>query len=138
MVEVKNAAIKPTLSKPTFVTIDEVEPGTRVTMHLRVHEVKLIKSRLRNDGQEINRAAECIVGDSHGCVKMMAYDRQLDVIKEGAVVTIRNAHAKVFKEHLRIEIDKWGKVEPSKQKIPNVNLSKNLSDTEYELVTVKV
>ena len=50
MVEVNNAATKPTLLKPTFVTIDGVEPGSRVTMHVKVHSVKLIKSRLRNDG----------------------------------------------------------------------------------------
>ena len=137
MVEVKNAATKPTLSKPTFVNTNEVEPASRVTMHLRVYSVKLIKSRLRNDGQELNRAAECIVGDQHGCVKLMAYDKQLDVVKEGAVITIRNAHAKVVKEHLRIEIDKWAKVEPSKEKITTVNLNRNLSDIEYELVSVR-
>ncbi len=68
----------------------------------------------------------------------MAYDGQLDIIKEGAVITIRNAHAKVVKEHLRIEIDKWAKVEPSKERVQTVNLSKNLSDIEYELVSVKV
>ena len=66
----------------------------------------------------------------------MAYDDQLDVVKEGAVITIRNAHAKVVKEHLRIEVDKWAKVEASKEKISQVNLGKNLSDVEYELVTV--
>ena len=68
----------------------------------------------------------------------MAYDGQLDIIKEGAVITIRNAHAKVVKEHLRIEIDKWAKVELSKERVQTVNLSKNLSDIEYELVSVKV
>ena len=68
----------------------------------------------------------------------MAYDGQLDIIKEGAIITIRNAHAKVVKEHLRIEIDKWAKVEPSKERVQTVNLSKNLSDIEYELVSVKV
>ncbi len=138
MVEATNAANRPALTKPRFVTINEVEPGTRVTMHLRVHSVRLVKSRVRNDGLEINRAAECIVGDAQGCVKLMAYDNQLDVIKEGAVVTIRNAHAKVVKEHLRVEIDKWAKVEPSKERIQTVFLGKNLSDIEYELVSVKV
>ena len=52
------------------------------------------------------------------------------------MITIRNAHAKVVKEHLRIEVDKWAKVESSKEKITQVNLGKNLSDVEYELVTV--
>jgi len=67
----------------------------------------------------------------------MAYDNQLDVIKEGAIITIRNANANVVKEHMRIEIDKWAKVEASKEKINKVNLTKNLSEIEYELVTIR-
>ncbi len=67
----------------------------------------------------------------------MAFDEQLNIIKEGAVITIRNAHANVVKEHLRIEIDKWAKVEASKAIVGKVNTSKNLSDIEFELVTVQ-
>jgi replication factor A1 len=68
----------------------------------------------------------------------MAFDEQLKVIKEGALITIRNAHANVVKEHLRIEIDRWAKVESSKVSVPKVNTSRNLSDVEYELVSISV
>lgn len=105
-------------------------------MHLRVSSVNLIRERKRYDGESVNRVAECIVGDRHACVKMMAYDDQLDIVKEGAVITIRNAHANVVKDHLRIEIDRWAQVDPSTQQIDTVNLEKNASDIEYELVTV--
>jgi replication factor A1 len=71
-------------------------------------------------------------------VKLMAFDEQLEVIKDGAVITIRNAHANVVKEHLRIEIDRWAKVESSKASVPKVNKSRNLSDVEYELVSISV
>ena len=125
------------LTKPTFINMSELQPGTRVTMHLKVHSVKIIRQRQRYDGDQLNQVAECIVGDEHGCVKLMAYDSQLNVVKEGAIITIRNAHANVVKEHLRVEVDKWAKVEASKAKIGSVNTSKNLSDVEYELVTVK-
>ena len=63
----------------------------------------------------------------------------LDIIQEGAFVTIRNAHANVVKEHMRIEIDRWAKVETSAKDVPKVksiNLSNNLSGIEYELVPV--
>ena len=115
----------------------ELQPGTRVTMHLRVHSVRVIRQRQRYDGDSLNLVAECIVGDEYGCAKLMAYDRQLEVIKEGTIITIRNANANVVKEHMRIEIDKWAKVEPSKERIGQVNTSKNLSDIEYELVPQK-
>ena len=60
------------------------------------------------------------------------------MVKEGATITIRNANSNVVKEHLRIEIDRWAKVEVSKEKIGKVNLSKNHSDIEFELVSVRV
>ena len=86
----------------------------------------------------MNRVSECIVGDEHGCAKMIAIDEQLNVVKEGATITIRNANSNVLKEHLRIEIDRWAKVEVSKEKVGKVNLTKNHSDIEFELVSVRV
>lgn len=60
MVESKS---RPALLKPKFITMDELEPGTRVTMNLRVHSVKVVRQRQRYDGEELNQVADCIVGD---------------------------------------------------------------------------
>jgi replication factor A1 len=65
---------KPALLKPKFVTMNDVEPSSRVNMHLRVHSVKIIRQRQRYDGEELNQVAECLVGDQHGCCKMIATD----------------------------------------------------------------
>ncbi len=53
------------------------------------------------------------------------------------MITVRNCHANVTGEHLRLEVDRWGKIEPSKERIDSVNTKNNLSDTEYELVPVR-
>ena len=68
---------------------------------------------------------------------MMAFDEQLDIVREGEVITVRNAHANVVKEHLRLEVDRWAKVEASTQTITGINTNNNASDIEYELVNVK-
>jgi len=61
----------------------------------------------------------------------------LDIVKEGALITIRNAHANVVREHMRIEIDRWSKVEAmTGGNIKSVNETNRLSDIEYELVPV--
>ena len=125
---------KAPLRKPTFIAMSQLEPGSRVNMHLRVQSVKVIRERRRYDGGTMNRVAECIVGDQYGCIKMMAFDEQLNVVKENAVICIRNAHANVVKEHMRIEVDRWTKVEASSENIPAVNLQNDASDIAYELV----
>ena len=105
-------------------------------MHVKVHSVRIIRERRRYDSNTVSRVAECVVGDEHGCVNLMAYDDQLDIVKEGECITLRNVHANVVKEHLRLEIDKWAKVERGLVKINNVNQTNNASAVEYELVTV--
>ena len=113
---------KAPLRKPVFIAMSQLEPGSRVNMHLRVQAVNVIRERRRYDGGNLNRVAECIVGDQYGCVKMMAFDEQLNIVKEGVTICVRNAHANVVKEHLRLEVDRWAKVEASSENIQNVNL----------------
>lgn len=127
----------PVLTKPNFINMGALQPGTRVTMNVRVESVNVIRKRQSYDGDTLNLVAECIVGDETGCAKLVAYDSQLNVIKAGATITIRNANAKVVKEHMSIDLDKWAKVEASNGKVGNVNTSKNLSEIEYELVTLR-
>ena len=58
---------------------------------------------------------------------------QLDVVKQGAVIVLRNAHSAVYNEHIRVEVDRWGKVEASKEKIATVNPKFDVSAEAYEL-----
>ncbi len=105
-------------------------------MHVKVDSVRVIRERRRYDSDSLSRVAECVVGDGTGSVNLMAYDDQLDIVKEGACITVRNAHANVVKEHLRLEIDKWAKVEQGLVNVASVNTAVNASAVEYELVTV--
>ena len=102
-------------------------------MHLKVHSVTVTSERKNYDGS-VSKQATCVVGDQNGSANLFARNEQLDVIKEGSVITIRNANSKVFNEHMRLEVDKWGKIEASHEKVDKVNTENNLSDVEYELV----
>ena len=134
--EVKKVNEPIVLKKPTFINMKELMPGTRVNMNVRVENVNVTRERKRYEGT-VNKSAECLVGDEHGSAILIAKDEQLDTVTAGAVITIRNAHANVVKEHLRIEIDRWSKVEKcTGTQIKTVNAGNNLSDIEYELVPV--
>jgi replication factor A1 len=114
----------------------ELRPGSRITMHLKVESVNITRERMRYEGT-VNKSAECLVGDEHGCAIMIAKDEQLNIVKAGAMITIRNAHANVVKEHMRVEIDRWSKVEVYNGEVcKTINTKNNLSEIEYELVPV--
>ncbi len=58
---------------------------------------------------------------------------QLEVVKEGAVITLRNANSNVHNEHIRVEVDRWGKVEACKEKVNSINEAFDVSAEAYEL-----
>ena len=95
MVE-SGAQQKPALRKPNFVTVSQIGPGDRVTLHARVDSVKVVSERVSYDGQSVRRSAQCVIGDNTGSVVLVANDEQLNVVQQGAVITVRNAHARVF------------------------------------------
>jgi len=67
---------------------------------------------------------------------MLAINDQIEKVRPGDTITVRNGLAKVLKETGRIKliVDKWGKVETANFSVPSVNTSNNISAVEYELV----
>ncbi len=97
----------------------------------------MTKQIRRYDGSQI-RQADCVVGDEFGVMDMLALNDQIDKVRQGDTITVRNGLAKVLRETGRIKliVDKWGKVETASSdvKIPSVDASNNISAVEYELV----
>ena len=95
--------------------------------------MNVTKERKRYDGT-VAKEAVALVGDASGSANLLLRDAQVDQVKGGEVITIRNANANVKDEHLRLEVDRWAKLEQSTVKVDTVNTSNNVSDIEYERV----
>lgn len=64
------------------------------------------------------------------------YCFEVDLMKEGTTVTLRNAKIDMFKGSMRLAVDKWGRVEVTEPGNFTVKEDNNLSLIEYELVNV--
>ncbi|ETO04307.1 OB-fold nucleic acid binding domain containing protein [Reticulomyxa filosa] len=58
----------------------------------------------------------------------------VDEIKPGETYVFRNAKVEMYRNFMRLAVDRWGLIELSNQKIESVDQKKNLSQIEYELV----
>ncbi|KAF1792886.1 Nucleic acid-binding, OB-fold [Phytophthora cactorum] len=68
---------------------------------------------------------------------------QIDMLKEGLVVVVRNSNADIFNGFMRLNVTQWGKLSLHPDGVastppppPSVNTENNISAVEYELVTV--
>ncbi|XP_057448474.1 uncharacterized protein At4g28440-like [Lotus japonicus] len=130
---------KPGLRKPVFTKVDQLRPGTSGhTLTLKVVNTKMVVQKGRADGSQPRqmRLAECLVGDETGMVIFTARNDQVDLMKEGSTVVMRNAKIDMYKGSMRLAVDKWGRVEVAEPASFTVKEDNNLSLIEYELVNV--
>ncbi|XP_042499166.1 uncharacterized protein At4g28440-like [Macadamia integrifolia] len=125
--------------KPVFTTVDQLKPGTTghtLTVKVVSSTTVLQKGRAASQHLRGTRIAECLVGDDTGCVIFTARNEQVDMMKPGATVILRNAKIDMFKGSMRLAVDKWGRVEITEPAKFVVKEDNNLSLVEYELVNV--
>ncbi|CAI0408048.1 unnamed protein product [Linum tenue] len=130
--------------KPVFVKVDHLKPGTKnhnLIVKVLSFDTVLEKGprpaavaasqRLRN-----TRIAECLVGDETGTILLTARNEQVDLVKPGTTIIIRNAKIDMFKGSMRLAVDIWGRIQVTEPANFAVKEDNNLSLVEYELVTV--
>jgi len=133
------AESKPGMRKPVFTKVDQLRPGTTGhTLTVKVVTAKMVLQKGRPDGSQVRqmRIAECLVGDETGVIVFTARNDQVDLMKAGSAVILRNAKIDMFRGSMRLAVDKWGRVEVTEDADFKVKEDNNLSLVEYELVNV--
>ncbi|XP_022733637.1 uncharacterized protein At4g28440-like [Durio zibethinus] len=132
-------AAKPGLRKPVFTKVEQLKPGTSGhTLIVKVLSSNVVLQKGRSVSQHLRqtRIAECLIGDETGSIVFTARNDQVDLMKPGATVILRNAKIDMFKGSMRLAVDKWGRVEVTEPAKFIVKEDNNLSLVEYELVNV--
>lgn len=124
--------------KPVFTKVDQLKPGTNghnLTVKVVSSEPVLQKGRPASQPRQ-TRVAECLIGDETGSILFTARNDQVDMMKPGTTVILRNSKIDMFKGSMRLAVDKWGRVEVTDPADFVVREDNNLSLVEYELVNV--
>ncbi|KAL6553259.1 hypothetical protein OROGR_007101 [Orobanche gracilis] len=138
-----SAANKPGLRKPVFVKVESLKPGTnghtlvvKVINSNTVVNKKIRNPTFRGPQNQNTMIAECLIGDETGTILFTARNDQVETMKPGNTVILRNAKIDMFKGSMRLAVDKWGRVETTEPAEFVVNEDNNMSLVEYELVSV--
>lgn len=131
------AALNPPkpLKKPKFGKVSSITPdATGVNLRLKVvEEATVVETK-------VGKFWEVLCGDASGTVVLSLREHQTGVATKGAVIDLRNAAAKMVNNHVRMAVDKWGKIAAADEDLDGtveMATEKNISGTEYELVSGK-
>ncbi|KAJ8547645.1 hypothetical protein K7X08_011231 [Anisodus acutangulus] len=124
---------EPKKQQPVFTKVDHLRPmATGLNLTVKVNTKMVVPCG--NQSRQM-RLAECLVGDETGMIIFTARNDQVDMMKEGATVILRNSKIDMFKGSMRFAVDRWGRIEVTEPASFSVKEDNNLSLIEFEQVT---
>merc|ERR1712170_27610 len=126
-----NKKMSQRLQKPTFCKITDIKAG-RHCYNVYCKVIELNSSEITKFNGEVIRIADGVVGDDTAVANFRLVGDNVDKVKVDQVISIRNGRSEVVDEHIRLEVDKFGKVQPEEDKtIERVKNSENISSYAY-------
>lgn len=113
--------------------IEELKPGERelelVFKVVSKGEPNEVTSKF--DGST-HKVSDITIGDATGVVIMTLWDDSIEQVAVGDVYKLENGYTSMFKDALRVNVGKYGKLEKVDEAIDSVNESNNVSEKEFE------
>ncbi len=120
--------------QPVDAKVGELSPSSRAVNVL----AKIVsKSEVRNiaagrDG-EPHKVSDALAGDETGCIYLTLWDDNIEKVKEGDTVNVKNGYINLFKGNMRLNIGRYGTLEIADHTIAGeVNTENNVSNQVYE------
>ena len=80
-----------------------------------------------------HKVSDALVGDETGVVYLTLWDDNIEKVNEGDTIRVENGYVTLFKGNIRLNIGKYGKLEPAKEPLTvEVNTENNVSSKTYE------
>ena len=112
--------------------VNQLKPGTSGhTLTVKVVDRYSVLSFIRP-----GRIAECLVGDETASIIFTARNDQVDLMKPGTTVNLRNTKINMFHGFMRLAVNKFGRIEVVTEPADDITVKEdnNLSLVEYEPV----
>jgi replication factor A1 len=120
--------------QPVEAKVGDLTPQSRA---VNVTAKVVSKSEIREipmgrDGSA-HKVCDALVGDETGVVYLTLWDDNITKVNEGDSIRVENGYVTLFKGNIRLNIGKYGKLEPAKEPLTaEVNTENNVSSKAYE------
>ena len=120
--------------EPVEAKVGELTPQSRavnITAKV-VSKTEIREIPMGRDGSP-HKVCDALVGDETGVVYLTLWDDNIEKVNEGDSIRVENGYVTLFKGNIRLNIGKYGKLEPAKEPLAvEVNTENNVSSKAYE------
>jgi len=80
-----------------------------------------------------HKVSDALIGDETGVVYLTLWDDNIEKVNDGDTIRVENGYVTLFKGNIRLNIGKYGKLEPAQTTLEaEVNTENNVSSKTYE------
>jgi replication factor A1 len=117
--------------EPVELKVKDLTPETKsvnVTVKVvSIGEPESVPAR----GGGVRHVTEAKVGDETASVIMSLWEKQGEGVSDGMVFRIENGYVSLVRGHMRLNVGKYGRMDPNDTDIPKVNEEENLSEGDH-------
>ncbi len=89
----------------------DIKPGMRrIDLDLKIVELEEPRPYLSRAGRE-GKVTTAIGEDDSGRIKISLWNKDIDLVKVGCTVRIRNGYARLFRDEVHVSAGMYGKLE---------------------------
>ncbi len=134
MYNLSEGAIEGSRPQPVNVKIGELTPNSKaVNVTAKVVSKGEVRSTTGGRDYTTHKVVDALVGDETGCIYLNLWDDNIEKVKEGDTLNIKNGYINLFRGNMRLNIGRYGSFEIVKEsQIKEVNTENNLSSKQYE------
>jgi replication factor A1 len=120
--------------QPVEAKVGELTPQSRaVNITAKVVSKTEIRDIPMGRDGSAHKVCDALIGDETGVVYLTLWDDNIEKVNEGDSVRVENGYVTLFKGNIRLNIGKYGKLEPAKEPLTvEVNTENNVSSKAYE------
>jgi len=120
--------------EPVEAKVGDLNPQSKavnVTAKV-VSKTEIREIPMGRDGSP-HKVSDALIGDETGVVYLTLWDDNIEKVNENDTVRVENGYVTLFKGNIRLNIGKYGKLEPAQTPLTaEVNTENNVSSKAYE------
>jgi replication factor A1 len=99
-------------SQPVNVKVGELTPNSKaVNVTVKVVSKGEVRSTTSGRDYSEHKVLEALVGDETGCIYLNLWDDNIEKVKEGDILKIKNGYVNLFRGNMRLNIGRYGSFE---------------------------
>ncbi len=124
---------QPSGAPAPIVKVSDLQPYSKqVNTTVKVVQKGEARETVSRQDGTTHRVLDALVGDETGAIYMTLWDENIDKVNEGDSVMVKNGYVRPFKGSMRLNIGRYGSLEPAEPALGDVNTQNNLSDKIVE------